>query len=112
MDAILITGVFKGEKVLHASAIVPEDGKPPFHIVDSLLPGATTVFNRISDVVDFVERSYESGTCKYFAVPDAREREERKGPDMEDVNIRLSDGVFIKARRRVIRRELKLDNYL
>lgn len=97
VDAIIITGTVRRKYVDHVIAVVPENGTPPYHVIDSLLPDATCIFETPEEVVSFIDERFEPGKIKLFVIPDEQEKEKRSGTISGVDAVRITDDIFIEA---------------
>ena len=73
LDAVIVTGISREFHRGHEIAVVPNDGKGPYAIVDSLLSGALLEGQEVDDVSHFMDRF--SHVIDLYVVPIEKQRE-------------------------------------
>jgi len=96
-DAIMVMGKLKAFNEYHIAAIVPDNANPPYHIIDSLLPGATEQYETVEEVLVYLDNQFHKRKMTAGVVPTAEEKRKRRKDGYRMERVRIGEGVTIYA---------------
>jgi len=97
VKAVLIYGKVKSYPESHIVAVAPEDGQPPYHVIDSLLPNATTACRTPEETLDIVTKTFDPHGIRFAVIPEDSEIETRQIGSLTKDLIVIKNGVIVEA---------------